>query len=93
MCRVFAEKSSITGNKAGKICVKRPILRPGSMSRYTNNTQEIIHPLFRLLKSQLARLSFYLLMLQVFALSDVPIDLQNRDWLVGCAPLSSCVAY
>ncbi len=35
MCRVFTEKSSITGNKVGKICVKRPILRPGSMSRYT----------------------------------------------------------
>jgi len=34
MCRVFAEKSSITGNKVGKICVKRPILRPRSMSSY-----------------------------------------------------------
>jgi hypothetical protein len=35
MCRVFAEKSSITGNKMGKICVKMPILRPGSMSSYS----------------------------------------------------------
>ena len=34
MCRAFAEKSSITGNKVGKICVKRPNLRPGSMSSY-----------------------------------------------------------
>jgi len=35
MRRVFGEKSSITRNKGGKICVTRPILRPRSMSRYT----------------------------------------------------------
>jgi diacylglycerol kinase (ATP) len=34
MRRVFAGKSSITGNTMGKICVKRAILRPRSMSRY-----------------------------------------------------------
>jgi hypothetical protein len=35
MCRVFAERSSITGKKVGKICVERAILRPATMSRYT----------------------------------------------------------
>jgi hypothetical protein len=34
MCRVFAERSSITGKKVGKICVERAILRPATMSRY-----------------------------------------------------------
>ena len=35
MRRVFGEKSSMTRNKVGKICVTRPILRTRSMSRYT----------------------------------------------------------
>jgi hypothetical protein len=36
MCRVFAERSSITGKKVGKICVERAILRPATMSRYSS---------------------------------------------------------
>ena len=35
MCRVFAERSSITGKRVGKICVERAILRPATMSRYS----------------------------------------------------------
>ena len=35
MCRVLAERSSITGKRVGKICVERAILRPATMSRYS----------------------------------------------------------
>lgn len=47
MCRVFAEKSSITGNTVGKICVKRAILRSGSMSRYNRLCGEKIPLVFQ----------------------------------------------